>query len=504
MLTVDSKKVRKNKNKIGMFPKGHYHMKLLNAMKYHKHYLPSFPFKIKHLDENNNSNNNNNNNTNTILSVRHHNNRVMHRFNLKQHDNSNNNNNNDSSVNKSVLPYITKSNFLLQDQCYLRHNRNATNENEFMFFPNHQSFTNTVDIKKRPPTNDFINKLHSPFEITKHNGFSLTKRSFRNYYLSSDKELTFHLKIKDDINSPKNEDENISSLLNLKPSSQLIKSSFAVSIPGKIRGGICKQNQDDYILLTQLPYALNIFGVFDGHGDNGHLVSSYLRSFFIDYFNNYKNILSNLTSLPLINEYLTSLITKSEQRLSTNTLINCAYSGSTCILVFITEEHIICSNIGDSRAILISDTNKVIQMSRDHKPELPDESERIYSHGGVVERSSVNSTCGPFRVWVKNENHPGLAMSRSIGDFIAESVGVVSTPEVNVFKREDVKAKAIVIASDGVWEYVSNEKVKGIIWDYYNRNDAEGCANAIKENAVRMWNANGDIMDDITVVVVFM
>ena len=47
MLTVDSKKAKKIKNKIGMFPKGHYHMKLLNAMKYHKHYLPSFPFKIK-------------------------------------------------------------------------------------------------------------------------------------------------------------------------------------------------------------------------------------------------------------------------------------------------------------------------------------------------------------------------------------------------------------------------------------------------------------------------
>ena len=509
MLTVDMKKVKKIKNRIGMYPKGHYHMKLLNAIKYHKHYLPSFPFKIKHLDDNNCfSNTNTNNNTNTILSVRHNNNRVMHRFSFKNDNNTNNNN--DSSINKSVLPYITKSNFLLQDKSYLRHNRNATNENDNMFLSNHQSFTNSSDIKKRPPTNDFVNKIHSPFEITKHNGFSLTKRSFRNYYLSSDKDLTLHLKFKEDINSksclnsPKNEDESMSSLLNLKTTSQLIKSSFAVSIPGKMRGGICKQNQDDYILLTQLPYALKIFGVFDGHGDNGHLVSSYLRSFFIDYFNNYKNILSNLTTLPLINEYLTSLITKSEQRLSTNTLINCTYSGSTCILVFITEEYIICSNIGDSRAILISDSNKIIQMSRDHKPELPDESERIYSHGGVVERSSVNSTCGPFRVWVKNENHPGLAMSRSIGDFVAESVGVVSTPEVNVFKRDDVKAKAIVIASDGVWEYVTNDKVKGIIWDFYNRNDAEGCANAIKENAVRMWNANGDIMDDITVVVVFM
>jgi len=35
---------------------------------------------------------------------------------------------------------------------------------------------------------------------------------------------------------------------------------------------------------------------------------------------------------------------------------------------------------------------------------------------------------GPFRVWLKQENFPGLAMSRSIGDFVATSVGVVSDP----------------------------------------------------------------------------
>jgi len=37
---------------------------------------------------------------------------------------------------------------------------------------------------------------------------------------------------------------------------------------------------------------------------------------------------------------------------------------------------------------------------------------------------------GPYRVWLKTENFPGLAMSRSIGDFVAASVGVISEPGI--------------------------------------------------------------------------
>ena len=35
---------------------------------------------------------------------------------------------------------------------------------------------------------------------------------------------------------------------------------------------------------------------------------------------------------------------------------------------------------------------------------------------------------GPYRVWLKNENFPGLAMSRSIGDFVDGSVGCICEP----------------------------------------------------------------------------
>jgi len=62
---------------------------------------------------------------------------------------------------------------------------------------------------------------------------------------------------------------------------------------------------------------------------------------------------------------------------------------------------------------------------------------------------------GPQRVWLKYENVPGLAMSRSFGDEVAHSVGVSSEPEI-LTEQINKFSKFIVIASDGVWEFLSN------------------------------------------------
>ena len=39
-----------------------------------------------------------------------------------------------------------------------------------------------------------------------------------------------------------------------------------------------------------------------------------------------------------------------------------------------------------------------------------------------------NEDIGPARVWLKDEDSPGLAMSRSIGDVVANTVGVIPEP----------------------------------------------------------------------------
>jgi len=70
--------------------------------------------------------------------------------------------------------------------------------------------------------------------------------------------------------------------------------------------------------------------------------------------------------------------------------------------------------------------------------------------------SNNNEPIGPYRVWLKYEDMPGLAMSRSLGDKVAHSVGVSSLPEVksSLLEMDD---KFIVVGSDGVWEFLTNE-----------------------------------------------
>jgi serine/threonine protein phosphatase PrpC len=109
-------------------------------------------------------------------------------------------------------------------------------------------------------------------------------------------------------------------------------------------------------------------------------------------------------------------------------------------------------------------------LNRDHKPDLPDEAQRIHARGGRIDsfRDYYNNgePIGPQRVWLAKEEIPGLAMSRSFGDRVAHSVGVSAEAEVREFLL-NTNDKFVVIASDGVWEFLSNEDVAGIVWPYF-------------------------------------
>ena len=67
-------------------------------------------------------------------------------------------------------------------------------------------------------------------------------------------------------------------------------------------------------------------------------------------------------------------------------------SGSTATLVFVIGRTLFCANVGDSRAILgtITQTKvvewNVIRLSRDHKPEIPGEMQRIIESKGKVSK----------------------------------------------------------------------------------------------------------------------
>jgi serine/threonine protein phosphatase PrpC len=96
-------------------------------------------------------------------------------------------------------------------------------------------------------------------------------------------------------------------------------------------------------------------------------------------------------------------------------------------------------------------------------------------------------------VWLKDENSPGLAISRSIGDEIAKSVGVVCEPgrEILIVDITEYiitgKDKFIIVASDGVWEYISNELAVEIVSKCYVKNDYNAAAESLIKIARSQW-----------------
>jgi len=116
--------------------------------------------------------------------------------------------------------------------------------------------------------------------------------------------------------------------------------------------------------------------------------------------------------------------------------------------------------VGDSRAIIASVNDGILvaePLSRDHKPDDELEAARIYAANGRIDsyHDMHGNSLGPLRVWLKEQDIPGLAMTRSFGDATAARVGVNAIPEIKEFTLNK-DHKFAVIASDGVWEFMSN------------------------------------------------
>lgn len=93
-------------------------------------------------------------------------------------------------------------------------------------------------------------------------------------------------------------------------------------------------------------------------------------------------------------------------------------------------------------------------------------------------------------------------MSRSFGDMVAAKVGCISTPEIFEFNLDE-NDKFLIVASDGVWEFISSKECVEIIKKYYLDNDITSCCEFIFEESSKRWMSEEEVIDDITMIVVF-
>eukprot|EP00560_Eucampia_antarctica_P009127 CAMPEP_0197826960 /NCGR_PEP_ID=MMETSP1437-20131217/3835_1 /TAXON_ID=49252 ORGANISM="Eucampia antarctica, Strain CCMP1452" /NCGR_SAMPLE_ID=MMETSP1437 /ASSEMBLY_ACC=CAM_ASM_001096 /LENGTH=725 /DNA_ID=CAMNT_0043427619 /DNA_START=65 /DNA_END=2242 /DNA_ORIENTATION=+ len=223
-------------------------------------------------------------------------------------------------------------------------------------------------------------------------------------------------------------------------------------------------------------------------------------------------------------------------------------SGTTAISCFIhgARNRITISNVGDSRAILgqgglknstsDDDRNKnktsanirALPLSRDQTPYRRDERTRIRATGArilsldqmeglepindevtgidttwdddIVLGEEIDEGGDPPRVWSPDGEYPGTAFTRSLGDVIAEELGVSAEPEM-VTRELNKDDKIIVLASDGVFEFLTNQSVMDICAKF--KDPLEACRAVVAES-YELWLQYELRTDDITMVCIFI
>ncbi|OAY78599.1 putative protein phosphatase 2C 59, partial [Ananas comosus] len=216
---------------------------------------------------------------------------------------------------------------------------------------------------------------------------------------------------------------------------------------------------------------VGLFGVFDGHG--GARAAEYVK----------QHLFSNLIKQPKFISDTKSAIASAYSETDLEFLKSenneNRDAGSTASTAVLVGDRLLVANVGDSRAVICRGGN-AIAVSRDHKPDQTDERQRIEDAGGFV------MWAGTWRVGGV------LAVSRAFGDRLLKQY-VVADPEI---KEEviDGSLEFLILASDGLWDVVSNEEAVAIVRPI---EDPEQAAKKLLQEAYQRGSA-----DNITCVVV--
>ena len=241
-----------------------------------------------------------------------------------------------------------------------------------------------------------------------------------------------------------------------------------------------RKSMEDYHCIKQnlLKNNSNIFsyfGIFDGHsGDEVALfLSKNLHKILSKQLNNLCNQDSN-NNIDNRNSKIISYIKNSFEIADNEIIKSNNYNkdvGSTATIILLYKiknnnvnngnlnkndfsKYIICANVGDSKGYILT-RNNFFQITKDHKCTDMNEVERIKKNGGIVFSNRVFGT---------------LMLTRSFGDKEMKKYGVISSPDCYCHKIKD-EDLYIIIASDGIWDAVSEEEIMQMGGDKLSSDD---------------------------------
>jgi len=271
---------------------------------------------------------------------------------------------------------------------------------------------------------------------------------------------------------------------------------YGVSKKGHAPYNPRKKNQDAIIMMEEPSTNSLVLCCLDGHGEQGDHVSQWFRERLP------KNMFSHPSWTSNMNVAVADAIAKVEKDLLKFYKIDTEFSGTTLSMAIVRDNHVTGVNIGDSRVILgrqEGGTLVPVEITHDHKPDTPKEQERILAAGGRVFAVQYDDGIdGPPRVWLGHTDIPGLAMARSLGDVVAHSAGVISEPDFTEFDLDPKKDKFLVIATDGLWEFVMNDETVDIV---EGQDGPPQAVDTLVTEAGTRWMQEEQVIDDTSIIV---
>jgi len=281
-----------------------------------------------------------------------------------------------------------------------------------------------------------------------------------------------------------------------------------------------KKNQDNILVDADLSDTAAVFAVFDGHGSMGTEASTFAVS------EVGKHIRDPDVFHVKREEAFSEVLVKvnndmHKEKTKRRGTVNDTLSGTTAICVLLEGTELIVANVGDSRAIVAEMENDMLKpnpLSVDQTPYRKDERLRCKKAGAVVMTmdqlegyktfnpsaedwgDEEDDGADPPRLWINGQGRPGVAFTRSLGDELAESIGCYGQPEI-LSRTVLTTDRFVVIASDGVWEFLSSQTVVDMVSKFTCPYEA---ARALVAEAYKLWLYFEVRTDDITAIVLFL
>lgn len=253
-------------------------------------------------------------------------------------------------------------------------------------------------------------------------------------------------------------------------------------------------NEDTHVIFTNLNgnntnfAKVDLYSIYDGHG--GSFVSKYLQKILHCF------LIDNRLEYPLEQVYVNKAFKTVQDILTEKHEKSANEAGSTALIaIFFKKDSELCLqvlNTGDSRAVLCNKYNIAVPLTKDHKPDLIEEKNRIEKLGGSIVYDE-ESQC--YRIG-------DLAVSRAFGDNTFKKY-VTETPEIFNYKIQP-GCKFIVLACDGLWDVMENgQVVEFILEQCYDLNSGKykndvNISKLLAEKAIEKGST-----DNVSVIVIF-